>query len=94
MSTFKVGEVCVGINFIFDTQYNGVECVIVAPARPMTSINQASKIVSSDAKYEVKWNDGKLDFVRPRNLRRKQPPAGEQSIMDMFKLPQQHKEPA
>lgn len=96
MSNFKVGEVLVGHSFIFDTRYNGVECVVLQPAERVQSKHYTSGIMSSDAKHLVKWADGQVNYVRPRNLRRKQPPAGEQFILDMFKLlqPKRIGEPA
>lgn len=82
---FKVGEVCVGQNFIYDLAYNGTECVIIGEFRERMSIYDSGDITVSPC-YKVEWADGTITDVDHRNLRRKQPPTGLASILRMFDL--------
>lgn len=81
MSNFKVGEVLVGQNITKMPQYNGAECVVIEGLKKRR--HYCGEVFS----YKVQWADGFIICVWPGHLRRKQPPAGEQSILDMFKLP-------
>lgn len=76
---FKVGEVLVGQNLIEDTEYNGVECIVIVGPVPHVDLEGMG--------YEVEWVDRSRSWQYPHTLRRKQPPSGEQRVMDWFKLP-------
>lgn len=83
---FKVGEVLVGQNHIFDTSLNGMECTVVEGLEMRTSFATGVGLEEGMA-YVVEWADGRVWDCDPRNLRRKQPPTGEESILRMFTAP-------
>lgn len=93
---FKVGEVLVWQNFILSTELNNSECKVLAELKTRTTRNRVTREISHDPKYLVEWEDGDIQSIRPFNLRRKQPPSGELSILNMFVVapPQHTKEPA
>lgn len=82
----KVGEVCIGQNFIISTEANGMECVIIGPLVLCECLVEPIGRWVLDYRHLVRWSDGAIDNVPARNLRRKQPPAGEESILRMFDL--------
>jgi hypothetical protein len=89
MSTFKVGEVCVGQNFVLDPKYNGVECVVDEPFGEYVGIDRAG-LPRRRIGYGVRWANGELSYVNPHNLRRKRPPTtGEELIIAMFRKDKQ-----
>jgi hypothetical protein len=71
--TFKVGDVCVGQNFIYDTCRNAMECTIVAGLEMRACFHA---VVGANRRYcyLVEWEDGVVATVGPMNLRRKEPP--------------------
>ena len=84
---FKVGEVLVGVGFVVDIECNGLECVVernygLAP----THYIETGEDIGSHFVYLVRWVNGNTDNVCQPNLRRKQPPSGELSILRMFDL--------
>lgn len=93
---FKIGEVLVGQNFVICPEFNGCECVVVGALKMREGINVATGLLATDLQYAVQWSTGKITNARPYLLRRKQPPAGEQSILAMFKVsrPKRIGEPA
>jgi hypothetical protein len=89
---FKVGEVLVGQNCRRLPQYNGMDCVVRAGLARMQTQHRFTGEIIEGYFYMVVWSDGWESPARPDQLRRKQPPAGEQSVLDMFKLPAPSKE--
>jgi hypothetical protein len=84
---FPVGTVCIGQDFSFATYRNGMECVIVHGLEMRAHCCQVSGIeYPPEPMYYVGWEDGTYSLVRPRQLRRKQPPTGEIAIMRMFDI--------
>jgi hypothetical protein len=81
---FKVGEVCIGQHFIMRPDRNGCECVVLTSARHMHVRCDTTGRPHSGPMVEVRWADGWITNVMPSNLRRKRPPAGEESILRMF----------
>jgi hypothetical protein len=75
MSTFKVGDVCIGQHFVNHPELNGMECTIDAPLA-MRSVERAlnDEIVTCEC-YAVTWADGSSSWTEPKNLRLKQPPS-------------------
>lgn len=85
---FKVGEVCIGQNFLPPLEYNGMECVIVEALAVVDCYCAVTgDVLPAEPRYCVQWSNGKVWAVKPMYLRRKQPPAGEQSILRMFTAP-------
>jgi hypothetical protein len=85
---FKVGEICVGQNFINAQYRNGMECKIVGALKLRQSINSTSGKVRLLESYLVQWADGDVTAQRPFFLRRKRPPTtGEDAIMALFNAP-------
>lgn len=87
MSDFKVGEVCLIHGLIIFTEYNGAECTILQPLQP-----HPEEPYSTELWHQVQNDDGFVGWIRPKNLKRKQPPEdkktwiGEQSVLDLFKV--------
>lgn len=94
MSTqFKVGEVLVGQNFVNRIQRNGQECIVIEGLFVTDHWDDITgEKHGPEPMYRVEWPDGDQVLVRPRNLRRKHPPYGEQSILRMFTQPMPQKE--
>lgn len=89
MEHYKVGEIVIGQNFQNSTHLNGVECQIVKGldfAFDCYSLATGRNLGPSSF-YEVQWPDGSIIPVRPQNLRRKQPPTGEEKVLAFFKAP-------
>lgn len=84
---FKVGEVLVGQNFIHMPSYNGMECVVLAGLQMRRGFGMATREPLFGQMYRVQWANGYISSQFPRNLRRKQSPAGEESILRMFTAP-------
>lgn len=89
---FKVGEVLVGQNYTIRTSRNGMECEVIAPLMLRQWHFDGEVPAGSGFVYEVRWADGHVNAAFPKNLRRKQPPAGEQSILRMLTQPMPKKE--
>lgn len=84
---FKVGEVLVGQNHIRNTEYNGMECIVTGELKMRRFTYIGYTDLYEEMRYKVQWANGIITSASQFTLRRKQPPAGEQSIMDMFKRP-------
>lgn len=91
---FKVGEVCIGQNFNSYPEYNGMECVITGGLRMVAAKTFTGSKLAADHRYMVQWANGLVSVIRPFYIRRKQPPSGELSILNMFVVapPQRTKE--
>jgi hypothetical protein len=84
---FKVGEVCIGQNFVNFPEYNGCECLIERPLQMFGGFNRRTgEWCAVEPSYFVRWADGAGSWVGRHNLRRKQPPTGEIAIMRMFDI--------
>jgi hypothetical protein len=85
---FKVGDVCVGQNFVFSTDRNGMECTVIGGLQMRPGINHITGKAAWEMLYDVRWADGAESFQEPYTLRRKRPPTtGEQMIRSMFDAP-------
>lgn len=75
---FKVGDICIGQNFVVDTERNGMECTIIGSLATYQLILYNNELLYG---YECEGEDG-LQFVcAPHNLRLKHPPRSAKSIM-------------
>jgi hypothetical protein len=81
---FPVGTVCIGQNFVGQTERNGDECVVVRSLQMTTGFLSGTFQLVTQMGYKVQWADGQIVNVAPQNLRRKQPPSGELAILRMF----------
>ena len=85
---FKVGEVCIGQKFINWPEYNGAECVILSSERVAGGVDPRSgERAEVGPTHTVRWDDGRVANISSKNLRRKRPPTGEKSVMDLFAAP-------
>lgn len=93
---FKVGEVLVGQNHIFEKHRNGMECTVIGSLKKCSGFFRGSGKVEFFDGYQVHWANGDVTNSKQKYLRRKQPPAGEASILNMFVVapPQRQKETA
>lgn len=73
---FKVGEICVGQRFDYDTDRNGVECEVQGYAvGGGTFYHTPTKepwAIKGPA-YRVRWADGEWSWVAEFNLKKKPP---------------------
>lgn len=85
---FKVGEVCIGQNFINWPEYNGAECIVLSPERIDGGVDPRSGEVSEfGPTHTVQWDDGRIANVATTNLRRKRPPTGLATVLAWFTAP-------
>jgi hypothetical protein len=84
---FKVGEVLVGQNHVKGIDRNGMECTVLGALSQRVCHHESVDESYIAMRYHVVWADGMETHAAQNKLRRKQPPAGEQSVLDMFKLP-------
>lgn len=74
MSAFKIGEILIGQNLIFETQCNGMECEIIGGLSLRRWENRATKEIGMSPLYLVRWADGIISAQAPHELRRRKPP--------------------
>lgn len=79
MSAFKVGEVAIGQNFVNNTKYNGMECTVVSALDLVTTRHHITGEVTTAYRYGVKWADGWLTYQESHYLRKRRPPASDES---------------
>ena len=70
---FKVGDICVGCNFVIDTELNGEECRILEGLQWREGIHQKTGEILKGWKYKVEWGDGTIMHVYPNNLKQNPP---------------------
>lgn len=78
---FKLGEVCVGQNFVHTVKRNGQECEIITSLAIRDYRDAATKEVRLGSVYYVRWSDGSEHAAHPHQLRKKHPPRSAKSIM-------------
>jgi hypothetical protein len=71
---FKVGDVCIGQNFVRDLEYNGMECVVVGGLEVREWYRSDTGEGGCDINYLVRWENGEVCCQQPFYLRAKQPP--------------------
>lgn len=74
MNDFKVGDICIGQNFIIQTCRNGEECEIIGGLKERSGRNPITKIPSVKLMYRVRWSDSTIAVVTPNKLRKKNSP--------------------
>jgi hypothetical protein len=72
---FKVGEVVEGCNMVIHQHRNGAQCEILE--LPALRTLEFPSGVRDETTYIVRWADGDVVGVMPRNLRRRKPPASD-----------------
>ena len=75
-AAFKVGDVATGQAFVYNTEYNGMDCEIIAPLASYWAKHPAGHTRVAQF-YRVRWPDGSVNLVRPIHLRPKKPPRRE-----------------
>lgn len=95
-AAFKVGEVCIGQNFVNSPELNGLECVIIGGLVERLSKHLITGLITSGFRYRVQFADGSIFAQEPYFLRLKQPPTSAKSIMRaaILKAKQPSKVPA
>jgi len=87
---FKVGDVVEGYGFVFDTECNAMQAVIIEDIHPMNVFHRSYGYKELIA-YTVEWNNGEISAGRPDRLRRrKSPMTGLQDVLSMFKAQPNH----
>lgn len=82
---FKVGEVLIGQFIVLRPEYNGCECVVLEREAMRKGLHPLTgQMRESRRSYVVQWSDGYVCYISGQHLRRKRPPAGEESILRMF----------
>jgi len=71
-AAFKVGDVATGQAFVYNTEYNGMDCEIIAPLASYWAKHPAGHTRVAQF-YRVRWPDGSVNLVRPIHLRPKKP---------------------
>jgi len=85
---FKVGDICIGQNFIHHTEKNGMECEIIEKLAARLVYCRRTGEFEFGEHYGVRWADGEETYQEPSQLRRKQPPiTGEAFIRALFDTP-------
>jgi hypothetical protein len=85
---FKVGDICVGQNFINHPEKNGMECTVIGGLQMRYGVDFRTGVAAWEMLYDVRWADGAESFQEPYTLRLKRPPTtGEQMIRSMFDAP-------
>lgn len=69
--SYPVGTICIGQNFVVNTERNGMECVIEAPAQYMEFIGIQDDRRYKGVFYKVRWADGYDCPQEPKYLRLK-----------------------
>lgn len=77
MSNFKVGDVCIGQNYVLSTERNGLECEILEGLQDRFFRNNHTQSLEYGQAYLVRWSDGDVWAVKHYQLRKKQPPKRE-----------------
>jgi hypothetical protein len=71
MSTFKVGEIAIGCNYITLPDRNGMECEIIEPLQLVTALECGRGVMTTKLRYGVRWTDGLESVTQPFALRKK-----------------------
>lgn len=69
----KVGDICVGVGFLHDTEFNRLECTIIGALRIRSGVSLSTGKRLKEMSFEVRWETGELTPVRPHNLKLKPP---------------------
>lgn len=81
MSGFAVGEIAIGQGFVYATQRNSMECEILGGLKESGICRCAVRgiLLASTQCHYVRWSDGHEAYVDPRHLRKRRPPASDES---------------
>lgn len=78
---FKVGDICIGQNHIFDLEYNGMECEIIEAFGLHDWHDPDTYETGKEFGYIVLWADGVEAISNSCYIRKKQPPQSAKAIM-------------
>ena len=69
---FRIGDICIGQNFLDDVEYNGMECVVIGGLERREYLDQQA---DEDPiwSYEIEWETRETSIVAPLCLRLKKP---------------------
>ena len=84
MSQFKVGDICIGQNFINHAILNGMECQIIGGLESRHIRNKNNTYFAQ--RYRVKWSDGCITAAQHLHLRLKKPPRREIDTLTSWEL--------
>jgi hypothetical protein len=87
---FKVNEIVIGQNFIVDTQFNGMEAIIIGGLEMRPWSYEDTGESGESLAYEVEWENGEVTVQEPFTLRRKPPTTGEASVLALFRVTPRH----
>lgn len=76
MRALRIGDICVGQNFINDAEYNGEECTVI-DFRPVNAVVPKTGEVRYGFFYIVKWCNGEVSAQERHTLRLKDQPTPE-----------------
>lgn len=91
-SKFKVGDVVIGVGFLWATEYNGVEATIVVDEGVGPTHGADGVDYGDNHTYKVVWQGVMVDpdntSVAQENLKLKKPDSysGEESVLSLFKV--------
>lgn len=74
---FKVGDICVGQNFVQSPELNGQECQITHPLGRFLTRDRVSGEIAMLSVWGVQFSDGFNTHVEPHRLRLKRRPSDE-----------------
>lgn len=70
--SYPVGTICIGQKLLVDTEFNGLQCVVINPIAWISSWKDFAGNPRHPAyAYRVQWSDGRRHFVEHHNLKRK-----------------------
>lgn len=71
---YKVGDICIGVNFVNQTHFNGMECVIKHGNKERTVRHYVTGKLYKEYGYLVEWENGERCSVAEYKLKLKRPP--------------------
>lgn len=72
--SFQVGDICIGQNFTYATERNGMECEILETEGWAIATRDRTGLMERIFGYRIRWSDGRIGRQARKYLRRKQPP--------------------
>lgn len=73
MSKFKVGDIIIGQNFIFNLSYNGLEGEVIAAEKIRRTRKRNTNEIDNVLSYLILWSNNNMTAQKEFNLRKKPP---------------------
>lgn len=82
MTAFRVGDVCVGVGFVFRPEFNGMECIVSSGLfwKESRQCFLTGNVYPGAFVHNVEWANGESGDVRPVKLRLRRPPSWDKWI--------------